>query len=406
MSHPEAKLPHVFAALAVAFLLGVPASAQQAEEPAHRLVLLDGTALEGTVKRIDADGKVTGPGLPDGLLLDRLRHIEQRFPADDKLPEPAAIVDLVGGGHLELSKLTIDEQQICHFTSAQLGRLQLPIDALRAIRFAQGKMPPAFAEALLETSDEDRIFVKLGGGVEPISGLIETIDEFNIVFDPGDGQRSVARDKVYGAVIALIGRPPDRTGSCLVGLDGGESLWGRVQGLADGKLTLQVAGGFKVTLPWDSVANVKIRSTRMVFLSDLEPVEARHQPLVTLKRPWQRDRSVGGSPLTLGQRTFEKGIGVASRSVLVFVNEGNYDLLAATIGIDAETEKRGDCIFIVEADGREAFRARVTGSDEPPARPINVDISCKERIALIVEPGEDLDLADHANWCDARFVRN
>jgi hypothetical protein len=26
-------------------------------------------------------------------------------------------------------------------------------------------------------------------------------------------------------------------------------------------------------------------------------------------------------------------------------------------------------------------------------------------VRFIVEPGEGLDLADHANWCDLRFVR-
>jgi hypothetical protein len=141
----------------------------------------------------------------------------------------------------------------------------------------------------------------------------------------------------------------------------------------------------------------------MVFLSDLEPVEARHQPIVTLERPWQADRSVGGRPLTLAGKVFDKGLGVASRSVVTFTNEGNYDLLAATIGIDGETEGRGDCIFVVEADGREVFRQRMAGKDQPQS--INVDISGREKVSLIVEPGEDLDLADHADWCDARLVR-
>jgi hypothetical protein len=27
-------------------------------------------------------------------------------------------------------------------------------------------------------------------------------------------------------------------------------------------------------------------------------------------------------------------------------------------------------------------------------------------VTLVVEPGEGLDLGDHANWCDARFIKN
>jgi hypothetical protein len=60
-------------------------------------------------------------------------------------------------------------------------------------------------------------------------------------------------------------------------------------------------------------------------------------------------------------------------------------------------------VFVVEVGGKEVFRQRMTGKDAPKA--VNVPIAGEEKITLIVEPGEDLDLADHANWCDARFVR-
>ena len=73
------------------------------------------------------------------------------------------------------------------------------------------------------------------------------------------------------------------------------------------------------------------------------------------------------------------------------------------IGIDDETNGRGDCIFLVLGDGKELFRARVTGTDEP--RRIGVDIRGVRQVTLVVEPGEDLDLADHADWCDARMLK-
>jgi hypothetical protein len=36
---------------------------------------------------------------------------------------------------------------------------------------------------------------------------------------------------------------------------------------------------------------------------------------------------------------------------------------------------------------------------------MRIDIRERKQVTLIVEPGEDLDLADHANWCDARVIR-
>jgi hypothetical protein len=140
-----------------------------------------------------------------------------------------------------------------------------------------------------------------------------------------------------------------------------------------------------------------------VFLSDLRPVEARLRPIVTLARPWRADRSIEGGPLTVGGRTFEKGLGVASRSELVFDTHERFDVLAATVGIDASAAGRGDCEFVVLADGKEVLRQRMRGSDPP--RDIRAKVAGAQRIALVVEPGEELDLSDHADWCDARLLR-
>jgi len=373
-----------------------PASAQD------RLVLLDGTIVEGAVEAINQEGQVSGKNIPKGITVDGLRRIDT--PAEVAPVERAISARLLGGGELPLTKFTIDEVQKCHLHNAAVGEIVLPIDAMRAVRFRDGEAEASFAEAMKERHDEDRVFVKLGGGLEPISGLVEAVDDFNVTLDTGDALQPIARGKVYGIVFALIGRPPSHSGEALVTLTDGSSLWGKLLSLSDGMLSLRTVGDVEVTLPWAKVVGLKVRSTRMVFLSDLEPVDARHQPLVTLERPWQADRSVSGRPLTLGGQVYEKGIGVASRSILVFENEGDFDEFAATIGIDDETQRRGDCVFVVEVDGREEFRQRVTGRDPP--RKIAVDIEDSQRIALIVEVGEDLDLSDHADWCDARFLKD
>jgi hypothetical protein len=108
--------------------------------------------------------------------------------------------------------------------------------------------------------------------------------------------------------------------------------------------------------------------------------------------------------LTLGAKVYEKGLGVHSRSALTFATDKKWDLLAATIGLDAEAAGKGDCIFVILADGETLLTRRMKGTDSP--EDIEVSITGREQVTLIVEPGEGLDLADHANWCDARFIKN
>ena len=377
--------------------LAICVSAAPAQD---RLILLDGSVVEGTIHSIDERGTIAGEGISD-LVIDGLRRIEtpvELTPAESELSG-----ELLGGGTISLSKFSIDDQQQCHLHNEHLGEIVVPIDALRSVRFVGGKPNPVFMEGRGEKRDEDRVFVKLGGGLQPIDGLIESIDDFKVVIDPGSGLKTITREKVYGIVFAMVGRAPDHGGEALVTIADGSTVWGQVTSLAEGTLRLAVVGGAEVTAPWAKVHRMQVRSSRMVFLSDLEPVEARHQPLVTLERPHQADASVAGNPLTLSGRQFEKGLGVAANSTLVFNNESNFGLFAATIGIDEETEGRGDCVFVVEVDGREKLRQRMTGKDAP--KKIAVEIGEGKRIALIVEAGEDLDLSDHADWCDARFVK-
>ena len=41
-----------------------------------------------------------------------------------------------------------------------------------------------------------------------------------------------------------------------------------------------------------------------------------------------------------------------------------------------------------------------------PPKPIDLDISGIDQVELVIEFGSDfLDLSDHLNWCDARFVK-
>jgi hypothetical protein len=44
------------------------------------------------------------------------------------------------------------------------------------------------------------------------------------------------------------------------------------------------------------------------------------------------------------------------------------------------------------------------GTDPP--HELRLLIKGREQIMLLVEPGEGLDMADHANWCDARLIKS
>ena len=377
----------------------------------ERLVLLDGSAVQATVEAIDAQGAIRCQGRSEPLDLMGLRRIERAQPPAGSQPAGGSACDvhLSSGGVLRAQNATFDGK-VFTLKWAYGDALALPLALVRAVRLspmpgdAPGAVPPAFEESLAQDEVKlDQLFAIVEGAVQTVRGGLQAITASEARFIWNDAERKLPRARVYGVVLAHRGGRPDHTGQCHIHLKDGSALWAAVRGLDGGKLAARVGDKLDLTLPWDAVWRLDVRSTRCTFLSDLDPIEVVEEPLVTYAGPWRRDLNVLGGPLTLGKTTYEKGLGVHSRCRLSYALDGRFDLFAATIGLDASTGGKGACEFAVIADGKELFRKPMRGSD-PPAQ-VKVKITGALRLTLLVDWGDDLDLADRANWCDARVIR-
>jgi len=400
----------------VVFLALCPVTGLHGQENSQasreRLVLLDGTTIIGTITAISSDGRIALGNTQKRFELDGLRRIERMANSsngsvDDSQGRRIGI-ELLDGGRLVAHGLRIKEER-CH-VQWRYGTFSLPLDVVRAVRLRPEQRNPDFEKALGAGEESDRLFALTDNKPVMVKGFIEELDDENIAFERNGQRETIPRPKLFGIVVALVGSTSEHTGQCLLDLADGSSVWGRIESLEtvapnqSARLTFSLRNDADVTIPWDSVASVSVQSSRLVYLSDLTPIQIVEEPIVAFPRPWQRDRSVGRRPLTLDGRTFVKGIGVQARSQLTLNAGGEFELMTATIGIDAEAAGRGDCEFIVLADGRELFRKRMRGIDPPSD--LRVDIQGVTKVTLLVEPGEDLDIGDHADWCDACFIRS
>ena len=368
-----------------------------------QLTLLDGKVHSVADLKVE-NGAITGTDLPAGLTLDDLRLITVKSPALPPVTEkPVVVVDLIGGGSINAKQVTIADDQ-CTITWSLGEPLKVSIDALRAIRFQPSVVSDEFDKSLAApAADVDRLFVKVDGKIDSVTGLISKLTDTELSIEVDGQLRNLPRDRVLGVVVALAA-PETRLPRCSFHLLDGSMLGGDLVSLVGGKVQIQVAGNSRVEIAWDSVLRVIVRSSRVVYLSDLKPESVKQLAFVTLARPWQRDRSVTGKPLTLAGKSFDKGIGVQSQSELTFDLPGEYDVLAASIGIVADAAGKGDCVFEVHVDGQRLFSERVRGADAP--KEIQIPVARAKQVSLVVLPGADLDLADHADWADVRLLKN
>ena len=339
--------------------------------------------------------------------VDDLRRIES-VEAAPTPNSPSVEVTLTNGSRLLGHKLQMADEQ-CLLGRSDKGVWSLRLEDVLAIRCDLSGSLPAFATAVAQPSTtKDRLFVKLGDETSALDGYLEKITTESASFDWMNESRTIPRAKFVGVVFAQTKPVPKGAARFQIDLHDGSRLL--TDALAAepsaGRPTLKIACSAKtsVALDWPSVRRINLTSSRLRFVSDLRPIEATDKPIVALPRVWQTDRSVTGKPLTAGDQSYDKGLGVQSGSRLVFDIGGGWSSFAGVIALDPKTGREGDCVFVIRGDGRELVRERLRGSDLPKS--VKADVSKVGRLELIVEYGENLDFGDHANWCDACLVQS
>ncbi|MGH3714863.1 MAG: NPCBM/NEW2 domain-containing protein [Micromonosporaceae bacterium] len=123
--------------------------------------------------------------------------------------------------------------------------------------------------------------------------------------------------------------------------------------------------------------------------------------------PAERDQSNGeaaggdGGTLSVAGVNYPKGVGAHAASDIA-VSATGCERLVAVAGIDAETGGRGSVSFQVVADGTTIYSS---GTLVPgTAAVIDLDVTGRSQLRLVVGNGADNIDFDHADWASAQLV--
>ena len=393
-----------FSALLVSSFLGATFAQEMV------LQTVDGQQLNGVVQRIDPSRQVTGPGLGDDLKLDSILSIQTNRPV--KEVSQTMQVYLVGETAWGVAKIgavdvSITQEEVS--LAGGLGRFELPLQAVRAIVWRDSK---TVQQAVSKPSaDYDRVIVNVDGKLQTVSGIIESVTKEAVRIDYKGKVRSIGTEKVNAIVLADVGYQAPTGVLASVSIVEGSRFFGAIQSWGDGPndavVKLAIARGTTLALPVAQVAEVQVKSDRILFLSKVEPVAVTETTDFVEPRSFQRDRSVTGGKLQIRGAddqpiTFSNGIGAQATSELTYTNDKKFNRLLATVGIDLATKGRGDCQVVIKTDGVEVFNQRITGSSDPLE--LDVDVASANRVSLVVLPGREFDLADHVVWGNAKLI--
>ena len=107
--------------------------------------------------------------------------------------------------------------------------------------------------------------------------------------------------------------------------------------------------------------------------------------------------------MKLAGKAYKKGVSLTSRTELVYKVPARSKRFMALAGIDDNVGNLGSVQLEILGDGRKLYSGKLTGADEPVE--LDLDLSGVRRLTILVDFGDDLDVADHLNLCDARIVK-
>ncbi|MCE9545809.1 MAG: NPCBM/NEW2 domain-containing protein [Planctomycetia bacterium] len=399
-------------------VIGFCASALAAG-PAHPPVVVprEGAAYPAALLRIDADGKDAA----DAQVMLGVDGKSRTLPLSSLVrfgapAEPAAgpLMLTADGSWIvvdtTLEPLVLRSEQIACDTR-HLGRLELPLDKLRAILFHRpaGTLDADLLLQELTRGEGHNDQVLLDNG-DRVLGSLTALNSDKLLLQSNGRPIEIDARNVAAVIFnpTLLHTAAATAPHLMVGLADGTRL-DCAQAATDGtklKLSTRFDGELKTSL--SNIVWLQPLGGGVQYLSDLEPAGYRQSPYLDLKWPYLRDRNVLGGQLRAGGQAYLKGLGVHSPAALSYTLKKPYRTLAADVALDDLTAGQGSVVYRVYVDTgdgkwQKRFDSDIIRGGQPP-RPITVDLTGAKRISLLVDYADRGDVLDHADWLDARLV--
>jgi hypothetical protein len=397
------------ATAALALLLAPIASAAAAEVSINTF---DRRTVEGELKSITAAGVVVEAGGAETTIASKdLHSLSLKSSAEPPGEKPSAWVELGDGSRLPAQDFTLkDGKATIKLTDG--AELRVTARQLRSVRFS--KLDDAQADPAAPEAAGDLMGVRKRDSVDFLEGVIGDVTKVAVVFTV-DGQAiPVNPSRVDSLVFARRAgdQGNEATPACIVEENTGALLQAKLIELKDNKFTVTLLSGASVVRPLAGVRRLDFSAGKLTYLSDLKPESVRFTPFFDLGKQSPAlakflgprfDRGREDELMRLDGKTYSKGVSLTSRTELVYRLPAQAKHFRATAGIDDGVGNLGSVQLQIKGDDRQLYSGKLTGRDAPVD--LDLDLAGVRRLTILVDFGDDLDVGDHLDLCEARIVK-
>ena len=406
--------------LSSSITLSVIALAARAATTAPGGSLFDGSgrAPEIAVRTVEPEGNrgtLVSFDLEAGLRLSS-DGAERRVAAEDvvSITVPSiesqvnardAVLTLTDGGFLYGQLLESADESIS-FEARDIGRVSIPMEQVSAFEVSRSA-GSEHRETIAwfrgqPASAEDRILMSNG---DVVAGFVTRLEPDGVVLDVKGSETKAPARLLLAVRLAVAGkseRGEERFAT--IDLRGGGRL--RATSLDWTARVARIRTSFApaLSIESDRIVAVHLSGGRWEWLSDHQPISADHTPAFGANWDMVRDGNVMGRSISVGGDGFERGLGVHSRSRVVYDLRGEYRQFVTSFGLDDEAGAHADVAVTILIDGQPRYREASVRSGKLHG-PVSLDVAGAKRIELVVDFGANGDIQDRFNWVEPALVR-
>ncbi len=373
---------------------------------------VEGRSIVGGLAAIDENGVTLVDKAMQQTRLERRNLISLRFPTRGfSAAGPRSMVFLDNGDRFAVSPQTLKEETLAAKWLSFQGAppLAIPIETVRGMFLNVPEIAEVQRRARLELLDRTEASdLLLLQNDDRMTGELKGIDQEFVTLQNGTGEVRVERGRIrwIGCNRELISFPTGPEPAAILTLTDGSRITIRAIKLDEaGMLSIDAAYGGAIQLPISSLTSILFLGDSKSYLSDRKEVEYQFTPFLSTMWQLRKDRAVDGGPLQIRGVEYMKGLGLHSQSRVRYRLDAGDRRFRAVVGIDDSANGEGSVKFAVELDGRKVFEsAELTGKD-PAVFVGPIDVTGAQELTLVVEFGEQADVLDRADWCEAVLIR-
>ena len=375
---------------------------------ASELTDLAGKVHSGSLKSLTSSSAVlvTESG-PVKVPVDQLMKIVIAPRKEEPRQKEDPTIRLTITDHSELTGSRVDSDGLkVTIETKTLGELQVPARKVKAVLYSwlDKNTQKQWDNLLLRKFSDDLLVVKKGEKLNFLAGVVTQYKDKKLMLLYEGNNIPVRLEKVFGIIHPLPFSPPDQA-KCKIETVSGDSLFVEQVTLENDSFRVQTGPNHFISIPQNDIHLLDFSLGRIVYLSDMPPEGVEYTPYFDTVWEYQRDKTIDGTALKLGNREYSKGLWIHSKTKLTYRLAGDFSRFQALMGIDASVAKSGlgDVHVTISADDDVLLDERVTAFTAP--RKLDLDVRGHRFLHILVDFGEGLNIGDRLDLVDARLIK-